>query len=62
MEVKVDQEKCIGCGRCTEICPSTFRLNEEGKSEVISQDDIDCAKKAADQCPQEAISVEVEVE
>jgi ferredoxin len=62
MEVKVDHEKCIGCGRCTEICPSTFRLNEQGKSEVISHDDIECAKKAADQCPQEAISVEVEIE
>ena len=62
MEIKVDQEKCIGCGRCTEICPGTFRLNEEGKSVVIKQEDFDCAKKAADQCPVEAISVDVEIQ
>jgi ferredoxin len=58
MTIKVDQEKCVGCGRCTEICPDTFRLNAEGKSEVTSQDNAECAKNAADQCPVEAIFVE----
>lgn len=58
MSVKVDQEKCIGCGRCTEICPEVFKLNEEGKSTVIKIDGADCALKAADECPVEAIFVE----
>lgn len=56
--IKVDQEKCVGCGRCTEICPDIFRLNQEGKAEVISQDNVECSKNAADQCPMEAIFVE----
>ncbi|MEA1926332.1 MAG: ferredoxin [Patescibacteria group bacterium] len=62
MEIKVDQDKCIGCGRCTEICPLIFKLNDQGKVDVMNSDDIDCAKKAADDCPQEAIAIEVEVD
>lgn len=58
MSIKVDQEKCIGCGRCTEICPDTFNLNPGGKAEVINKQNLDCAMKAADQCPVEAIFVE----
>ena len=57
MTIRVDQEKCIGCGRCTEVCPNVFKLNAEGKSEVIG-DDQECAMSAADQCPVEAIFVE----
>jgi len=58
MAITVDQQKCIGCGRCTEICPSVFRLNENGKSEVISQGKSDCAVQASDECPVEAITVD----
>jgi len=56
--IKVDQNKCVGCGRCSEICPDTFRLNAEGKSEVLSQGNKNCAMKAADSCPVGAISVD----
>jgi len=57
MTIKVDQDKCIGCGRCTEICPDTFNLSPEGKSTVIGENK-NCAMKAADECPVEAIFVE----
>lgn len=57
MVIKVDHNKCIGCGRCTEVCPDTFSLNAEGKSEVIGSNK-ECAMNAADQCPVEAIYVE----
>ncbi|MDD4332548.1 MAG: ferredoxin [Patescibacteria group bacterium] len=56
--IKVDQKKCVGCGRCTEICPGTFKLNASGKSEVVEQKNTDCAMKAADNCPVEAIHVD----
>jgi len=61
-KVIVKKDKCIGCGRCTEICPNGFVLNEEGKADFvveITPENIACAKKAADECPQEAIEVEV---
>lgn len=57
MSIKIDKEKCIGCGRCTEICPDTFKLSNQGYSEVISTEDINCALKASDECPVEAIMV-----
>ncbi|MDZ7611713.1 MAG: ferredoxin [Candidatus Moranbacteria bacterium] len=58
-KIIVDQEKCIGCGRCTEICPDVFKLNQNRKSEVLSHEkNIACAKKASDECPTEAIEVE----
>jgi ferredoxin len=58
MKVYVDNNKCIGCGRCTEICPQSFKLNKDGKSQVISTEDMPCIKKASDQCPMEAIRVD----
>lgn len=56
--IKVDKELCIGCGACVALCPDSFKLNNEGKSEAISQDNLECAKKAAESCPVQAISVE----
>ncbi len=56
--IKVDQNTCIGCGTCVALCPNTFKLSDEGKSTVISQDDITCAKNAAASCPTQSISVE----
>lgn len=58
MEVVINQDTCIGCGRCTEICPKSFRLNTETmKAEYISNDDLQCADKAANQCPTDSITV-----
>lgn len=57
-KIKVDEEKCIGCGACVASCPKTFKLNREGKAVVInppgdSEDDI---KNMIDSCPTQAIS------
>lgn len=59
MTVKVDQDKCIGCGACVSLCPDIFEL-EAGKSQVKEEnpDDEECAKKAEGACPVDAITVE----
>ena len=57
MSIKVNQELCLGCGACVSLCPDVFKMNEAGKSEVISQENIDCAKNAAASCPVQAIEV-----
>jgi len=58
----VDEEKCIGCGSCSDICPAVFLLNEETeKAEVIDEDGCDiagCCEAAAENCPVEAITLE----
>lgn len=59
MKIIVNQETCIGCGRCTEICPKAFKLDTETmKAEVLETDDLKCADKAANQCPTDAIIVQ----
>ncbi len=56
MTINIDRDTCIGCGRCTEVCPDTFKLDEMGKSTVIGANP-DCAQSAADQCPVSAITI-----
>jgi len=57
-KITVDADKCVGCGKCTEICPKTFSLDQEsGKAKVINSEDLDCALRASDGCPVNAIIV-----
>lgn len=51
--VKVDPNKCIGCGACAETCPAGFEM-KDGKAHVKGESD--CAKAAAAACPVGAIS------
>ncbi len=57
MSIKVNKELCIGCGTCEALCPAVFKMNAEGKAEVISEEDLPCAKNAAESCPVQAIEV-----
>ncbi|HEY6010189.1 MAG TPA: ferredoxin [Nitrospirota bacterium] len=53
----VDQDLCIGCGHCTEVCPLVFELIDE-KSTVVGPDkcgNCNC-QEAIDTCPVQAIS------
>ncbi len=55
----VDQDACIGCGLCTEICPEVFQLVDD-KSVVIGPDKCGSCdiEEAVDSCPAEAITLE----
>jgi ferredoxin len=54
--IKVDKEKCVGCGLCTSICKEVFALGKDGKAIVKAQKDLPCVKEAIESCPVEAIS------
>ena len=52
--VYVDQDECIGCGSCEEICPDVFKLNQDTeKAEVIKPQGgpEDQIQEAIDTCP-----------
>ena len=57
--VKVDKEKCIGCGLCSNLCPEVFELAEDGKAKVKEKADLEknkeCVKEAKESCPAGAI-------
>lgn len=37
--VLLDEECCIGCGSCAELCPDVFEMDEEAeKAQVILPD------------------------
>lgn len=58
MRPVVDQELCIGCGNCAEICPAVFELRED-KSFVVGPDQCntcDC-EAAMTSCPVNAIEL-----
>ena len=62
MAIKIDKEKCIGCGSCEAMCPDVFELGEDGKAFVKSGFDLEqnkpCIKESINVCPVQAISQE----
>ncbi|MDU9048523.1 MAG: ferredoxin [Candidatus Electrothrix sp. Rat3] len=60
-EVVLDQDECIGCETCVEMCPSVFSFDgAEGKASVNADADAgeDCVEEAIASCPAECISKE----
>jgi ferredoxin len=58
--VKIDKNKCIGCGACASTCPAVFEMGDDGKSKVKAGADLKknakCIKEAIEGCPVDAIS------
>jgi len=61
MKIKVDKNKCLGCGMCVNMCPEVFEL-KNGKSQIKEKANLEknkeCIKEAADNCPVQAIKIE----
>lgn len=59
-QINVIKENCIGCGACVAIDPEHFEFNDEGKSSVISNEDLESANltNAIESCPTSAIELQ----
>ncbi|MEM2876065.1 MAG: 4Fe-4S binding protein [Candidatus Bathyarchaeia archaeon] len=64
-EVKVDWNKCTGCGTCVDVCPVTvFELQnipeypDTQKSNPVKAEECIQCMACVTQCPEEAITVE----
>ena len=54
--LKVDSEKCIGCGTCVALADKTFEM--VGDKAIVKNsngDDAETIKMTADSCPTQAI-------
>lgn len=62
MKGYVDEDECIGCELCPDICPEIFEMNDDGKAEAkdieIAEDVEDSAKEAEESCPVDAITIQ----
>jgi ferredoxin len=56
--LKLDTEKCIGCGICTDVCPHQLLVMNNGKAAAIDMDMCMECGACAKNCPASAISVE----
>lgn len=55
--VKIDKNKCIGCGSCVAVCPGNFK-QVNGKAIVKKETTtLECVNEAADTCPVSCITV-----
>ena len=67
-KIKLEREKCIGCGSCAALCSKYFELQEDGKSHIkdavkqeveeLEVEKIECAESAAEACPAQCIHIE----
>lgn len=58
-KILVDDSTCIGCGACIAIDSEHFDFNDEGKSSVISNENLKSnnLSNAIESCPVAAISI-----
>jgi len=60
MTANIDDNLCMGCGLCAEICPEVFWLAGEtaivGDSPFSQRSKADC-RDVKEQCPTKAISL-----
>ncbi len=58
MSIRIDDEKCIGCGACTDVCPgSLLALGEGGKAYIRIPSDCWGCCSCLKQCPAQAIEL-----
>jgi ferredoxin len=57
--VEVDRSRCLGTGVCCFYAPSTFDLDEEGRSTVVDPDGDpdDAVRNAVEACPTRALTI-----
>jgi len=61
VKATVDSDICIGCGLCESICPEVYRMEDDKAVvyvTVVPVDSEEACKKAADECPVTAITLE----
>ncbi|HIP25903.1 MAG TPA: ferredoxin family protein [Archaeoglobus profundus] len=60
VEIRVDPEKCDGCGECIGVCPGeVFEIGEDGKSYPARPENCQECCSCVETCPNGAITVDV---
>ena len=54
-KLKIDSEKCIGCGKCEKLCPMNNIKTEDGKA--VSGERCTMCYRCINNCPKQAITL-----
>lgn len=61
MKASVDQDGCISCGLCIDLCPEVFSYNEDDVSVAIEgeipENALERAEESRDGCPVSVIDL-----
>ncbi len=60
VKIIVDKDKCIGCGKCYDVCakaPLIWKVDENGKYYAYDTKYCHNCKLCAGRCPKDAIKI-----
>ncbi|MDZ7850102.1 MAG: DUF169 domain-containing protein [Halodesulfurarchaeum sp.] len=60
MSIQIQQQDCIGCGTCAEICPADVFEMDDGRPVLADESACTLCGVCADQCPTDAIDIRKE--
>ena len=64
MRVWIDHNLCTGDGICAQLCPSVFKMMDDGLAyvidEVVTDENYDAVQESIEECPGECIFLEEE--
>ncbi len=55
--VKIDEQSCIGCGACTDVCPQEILYIDSGACKVTDASKCISDKACQDVCPMDCIEI-----
>lgn len=63
MIVNLNREKCVGCGRCYEVCPLDVYEWDDGSKRPIPTYDEECQMCfiCQEECPEGAIYIKIPI-
>jgi NAD-dependent dihydropyrimidine dehydrogenase PreA subunit len=54
---EVDEEKCVGCGECVDVCPVDVYEMQDDKSVPVNAEECIGCESCVEVCEQDAITV-----
>lgn len=55
---RIEEEKCISCGECVDVCPAEVLALQDGITYVVNPADCLGCESCVSVCPEEAVTVE----